>query len=329
MLHIILFILKLIGIIVASILGILIFLLLLVLLVPIRYQIDAENKEVIHAEAKVSWLLRLLYFKIIFVDNHLMMKLYIFGKAFYDSDKPKKVVIKKVKRTVKRVEKQVEDQTNEVKIDTPQLEQKTEITDNNNEYKSEEKANNTKKLEIDLKTTDSDETNETNETDKTNEDKGFVEKIKSICNKIKILWLGIKNSILNIKKIFSRVGEIWNKLKRFLQNEINKAGLKHILKSLRKIFKHIRPTKLSIDMEFGTGDACSTGQALGAFAAFYGYYGERIKLIPNFETAIIEGTIFCKGRIRLFTLLIICIKLILDKNFRQLIKNFKAFKEEL
>ena len=318
MLHIILFILKLIGIIVASILGILIFLLLVVLLVPIRYQIDAENKEAIRAQAKVSWLLHLIYFKIIFVDNHLIMKLYIFGKAFYDSDKPKKVVIKKVKRTVKRVEKQVEekvdvkveelfedqveDQTKEVKIDTPQLEQKTEITDNNNEYKSEKKANNTK---------------------------GLIEKIKSICNKIKKLWLGIKNLILNINKTYTRFGELWNKSKSFLQNEINKAGLKHILKSLRKIFKHIRPTKLSINMEFGTGDACSTGQALGAFAAFYGYYGKRIKIIPNFETAIIEGTIFCKGRIRLFTLLIICIKLILDKNFRKLIKNFKAFKEEL
>ncbi|WP_313129257.1 DUF2953 domain-containing protein [Anaerocolumna sp.] len=159
--------------------------------------------------------------------------------------------------------------------------------------------------------------------------KAFLRKLLKIPKKIIKLFTKIKNSL---KKVYYIIVEILGKLHKiraFLKNEVNKKGIKYIFLSLKKIFKHIRPQKLKIDGEFGTGDPCSTGQLLGGLAVFYGYYGENAHIVPNFETAILEGSIFCKGRIRLFTLLIICIKLIFNKEFRKMIENFKAFKEEL
>jgi hypothetical protein len=159
--------------------------------------------------------------------------------------------------------------------------------------------------------------------------KAFLRKLLKIPKKIIKLFTKIKDSL---KKLYYIIVEILGKLHKirtFLKNEVNKKGIKYIFLSLKKIFKHIRPQKLKIEGEFGTGDPCSTGQLLGGLAVFYGYYGENAHIVPNFETAILEGSIFCKGRIRLFTLLIICIKLIFNKEFRKMIENFNAFKEEL
>lgn len=159
--------------------------------------------------------------------------------------------------------------------------------------------------------------------------KAFLRRLLKIPKKIMELFEKIKNSLKKLYYIITGFFEKWQKIRAFLKNEVNKKGIKYIFLSMKKIFNHIRPRKLKIDAEFGTGDPCSTGQLLGGLAVFYGYYGETAHIVPNFETAILEGSIFCKGRIRLFTLLIICIKLIFNREFRKLIENFKAFKEEL
>ncbi|MFR1873105.1 MAG: DUF2953 domain-containing protein, partial [Coprococcus sp.] len=68
MFQIILWILKIIGILLAAILGIAVLLVCIVLFVPVRYQIEAESAgtfESIDAHARFSWLLYLFsgYFK--------------------------------------------------------------------------------------------------------------------------------------------------------------------------------------------------------------------------------------------------------------------------
>ncbi len=89
MLHIVLVLLKIIGILLASILGLLIFLILLVLFVPIRYGIRADNLNELRAEGRVSWLFRLLYIRVTYLDEQLTIRLRLFGKIFYDSSNPR------------------------------------------------------------------------------------------------------------------------------------------------------------------------------------------------------------------------------------------------
>ena len=115
----------------------------------------------------------------------------------------------------------------------------------------------------------------------------------------------------------------------FLREEHNKIGIRKVLISIRSVLKHIAPKKIEGVIHFGTGDPCSTGQALGVMAAFYGFYGDKISIRPNFEDEVLDGELLLKGRIRLVTLLIIAIKLIRDENFRLLLKNAKQLKEEL
>lgn len=90
MLSVILFILKLIGILLAFIVGLVILLLLLILLVPIRYKVYARYEEDIFGEIKVHWLLRIIHFHAYYMGDKMKMRLRLFGFVIYDPDRVKK-----------------------------------------------------------------------------------------------------------------------------------------------------------------------------------------------------------------------------------------------
>ena len=79
MLGIILTILKYAGIILGGLLGILLILLLLVLLVPVRYDLNGENKEKMQAKGKIHWLFHIVSFQIVYEHDEMKMAVRIFG----------------------------------------------------------------------------------------------------------------------------------------------------------------------------------------------------------------------------------------------------------
>jgi predicted CDP-diglyceride synthetase/phosphatidate cytidylyltransferase len=79
MLGIILTILKYAGIILGSLLGIVLILLLLVLFVPVRYDLNGENKEKLQAKGKIHWLFHIVSFQISYENDEMKMVARIFG----------------------------------------------------------------------------------------------------------------------------------------------------------------------------------------------------------------------------------------------------------
>ncbi len=344
MLHIVLFLLKIIGIILASILGLLILLILVVLLVPIRYRIDADIKKEIRAEAKIGWLLRIIYLCVLYTDNRLILRLRLFGRIFYDSGNPKNK--KQNHKSGRRnkfpgsVEKSAAEAEAETEIDKIQKDMKAAETkglQDGAEAAEIFKARGDIKTDGNFQIQKSSIESEDMEKDfQSEEKKGIFSSIKTFFHKGKeffvrlISWFQeFKKRICSLKEKILRINKKWNTIKSFLKEDVNKKALYKSFTAIRRMLKHLRPVKLRLELEFGTGDPCSTGQILGVLAALYGYYGSSMEVIPNFEEEILQGDLFCIGRIRLFTLLIICIQLILDKNFRNLLKNFKALKEDL
>lgn len=409
MLSIILFILKLIGIILAFIL----FLIILVLLVPIRYNIYANYKEEIYGEFKVHWLLRFIYLKGVYVGENFNIKLRILGKVFYDSDKvdssenPKEEEApKKEKRKIKE-KKAKRDKHTEIKVNRKvDIDSKKDISSNNDTTFNEEITPNITKIANDdikidkksqnktniqqesvtdrilvekdndiknnlpkegqnindIKDSKKDEVPILNQTDdiKSYEDskkddikhkeKPFFAKVKliiakignliikvfNIPKKIKDIFVKIgnkfrqlKDKLLNMKKVIDRIKRAIEKIKLFLQDEVNKDGMKYVFKSLKRIWWHVKPKKIIGEVEFGTKDPYETGKILAFISMGYGLYGKDFKIYPNFEEEILTGKVTIIGRIRLITLLIIGVKLILYKNNRQLVKNIMVLKEEL
>ncbi|MBH1939691.1 DUF2953 domain-containing protein [Mobilitalea sibirica] len=367
MFHIIILILKIIGTIVISLLGLLIFILLLVLLVPIRYRLHVTHGDGFHVKGTAGWLLHIVHARIdqINTTNHLRVR--IFGKIVYDSLKVNETSHNKKRGN--RLSLKKKKMANDKKIKSvPKL---SSIDKNRPSIKPIEKNSNEKSnqrieknkdnltvtekndLNIEDKLTDKpghilrdEQSSYSHEqppakpviiseghVDEENEQESFYEritdKLKRVFQKVKNFFQRIKSGIIHW---FLKICHIKRKLSLlfdFLRDEINQDGLKATFDSAKKLIKHILPTKLKSRVIFGTGDPCSTGQALGAFSILYSFYGDNIVITPDFENKVFEGEHFARGRIRLITILIIVIKLIRDKRFIRLKRNAKTLKEAL
>jgi hypothetical protein len=176
--------------------------------------------------------------------------------------------------------------------------------------------------------------NKSGQADKVKEEKTnffgrLIAKIKGFISGIKAFFIGLKD---RITQLFDTVSNIRNKIgliSDFIKDKLNREGFRITYRSLKRILRHIKPTKLKSRLVFGTGDPCSTGQALGIIGILYSFYGDNVQIIPDFENKVFEGKHYARGRIRLITIIIIIIKLILDKRFQLLRKNFQLLKEAL
>jgi hypothetical protein len=350
LLHVILLILKIIGIVLLTVLGVVLLAILLILLVPIRYNVNAEKNDNISAVIKAGWLLRILYFKAEYKDEAFIYFVKLFGITIRTNlSKEKKVKESKPKKEKRNTrQKEIKKQTKEVEK-TPVATDIKELPFHQEQpIKKEDKTDTSiikqddVKQQIEQKLIDNNQYNseEILIIKKRSKVSILWEKIKNTWNKmidtIKNLWTKVRNLFRSIRTKVSDWIASFRNIKRkielckeFIQDEQNKLGIKYVFQSIKKTLKHSIPRKVTGLIHFGTGDPCSTGQALGVVSLLYAYYGGNIKVVPDFENEIIEGYIQAKGRIRLGTLLIIAIKLLLNDNFKQLVINYRKLKEEL
>ena len=75
MLHVILWILKIIGIILAVLLGIVLFVLLLILFVPVRYRAFLSKRQTVFVDARVTWMFPFLSVPIEYREEKLSVKI--------------------------------------------------------------------------------------------------------------------------------------------------------------------------------------------------------------------------------------------------------------
>ncbi|MFU0826867.1 MAG: hypothetical protein ACFWTJ_04910 [Lachnoclostridium sp.] len=354
MLHILLAVLKIIGIILASLLGLLIFLILLVLLVPIRYGLKADNLNGLKAEGRISWLFRLIFIRISYLDEKLIIRLRLFGKLLYDSTNPKRKKVEQKKevpkakksKALKKSAKSGSTKEKEKGKKIPKEDKTGSLHTNQSQIDGKTETVIIQPKEPELKAVQVPEHSEPISIGKTDKEKSSDENWnmpESVTDKAKRFFIAIKDFFLSLKErlinLWDRVQELrknienlkvkWEKIKAFFTDETNKTALIKSCHSVRKVLKHLRPTKFRLEMEFGTGDPASTGQVLGGLSILYSFVGDSVHIVPNFEEEILKGSVNCSGRIRLYTLLIIGIKLVFDKNFRDLLKNVKTLKEDL
>ena len=112
MLHILLLILKVIGIIFAVILGILVLLVCVVLFVPVRYDLKAASEGTFartRMEAKATWLLHLVRVKLCYEDKKLSWQVRIAWKKIQSGQEEKKTIEAEVETHDEELEDDWED----------------------------------------------------------------------------------------------------------------------------------------------------------------------------------------------------------------------------
>lgn len=328
MLSIIWSILKIIGIIILVILGFLLAILLLILFVPFRYEVkasghfgQAEEAADYLVRARVSWLLRFITVKAGADKKGFTAKLKILGIPFFRIGEEKKT--KKPKSRKKSQDKSAETDNKDedsgpisvgLPEELPAEEGRLSIQEpvRNDQVKEEngepeKKKNFLKRLIGKIKGIF----------------RSIREKIRSFFGKLASLFKNVREKI---QKAMSMAGEI----RDFLENEKNKEAIRFVLGEGKKLFLHILPRRFSGQISFSLEDPASTGQVLMILGFVYPVLQDRIQVMPLFENrTYIEGDIHIKGRIRVFSLLIIVLKVWFYKRFKAFIRRGKKLKENL
>lgn len=302
--HVILLILKIIGIVLLVILTIILFLILSLLFAPFVYRISArkdEGGEISDAQAGItlSWMFVLLRAKAVYKDGELCYGIRLFGidvfKLASAADRIKQIFKKKPRKQESAKEKSTEEKNAEVKnaevksAEVESAEVKSAKEKSAEPKETSEERDNGKKTEV--SSTDDKETG-------TGRRQSFKDRFSSV------------------KETIGRIRDA----KDEIDKKKNKQALSFAWGLLKKALKSILPKKLKGKITFGFKGPDTTGKVLGIAAVFLPIYKDRIKVIPDFTKSCIYGNIYAKGKIRIFTLLLIYIKLRRSREYGQLMR---------
>lgn len=319
MIAVLLTVLKVIGIILAVVLGTLLLVILAVLFVPVRYNFKAAYNEKFTMNAGVSWLLN-IFRVLICYDEEMKTTIKI---LFFNIGGDKEKKNKKEKKETKSDNIFTNDNAKENATENTEVAEKEELVLKASEADGTSEINAADEADI------AHEINDSDEKEKPDKKKS---KIKNVIDKITHIYDTIKG---RIKKFIKLLKDTYNKVngaKEKLTNKIeeiksmvndteNRELVSLIISQLKRLFKEIKPKKYDINVHFGFEEPDVTGKVLMYIAVFYGLTGLNINIKPEFEEKIFEGDCYLKGRIRVITLLSIALKVYKNKRFKQIINK--------
>lgn len=296
MLHILFFVLKMIGMILLAILGILILLLCMVLFIPANYQIQAKTDDGINAlafEAKAHWLLHLFTACYVYKDKQSDWQVRIGWKTFNH----------------KAHEKQ-NSKPNDIETEEMQSSRKDKNTAEQSSVENEKPVDE----EISAQKDSHDESNGDKSKVDVKQKQTWFEKIKctiiKICDKIKSLW------------------ETKEKVTEFLTDDVHVEAFKIIKKEIGILARHLSPRRIKGFVRFGFDDPYRTGQVLAALSILYPFYGDNVEIYPDFEQKILQGDLYMKGHIRMVHLVALIWRLFFNRYIRKTYRDYKMLKSK-
>ena len=332
MLHIILLILKIIGIILLCILGIVLFAVLCALFVPLRYRIRVvreagEGKPPVEVTVKLTWFLHLINILIRYPADVILrvrimvITLFRLPKKEKSSGKNKKNK-KKKKNTGDDVQEEdaLPDRALEDEIHSEPAnpgEKSPESGTDGEEEASPEKCENEAGEEEDSSRKDSLSIFE--------KVKAFIEKIKSILQKIKEFFENIQYTIRNLcDKIKSTLDNI-QYYREVLTGEPFQQSFRLCKNEIGYVMRKVKPDKFEADLVVGMEDPAALGEIFALYGMLYPVIGQHIRIVGEFESGRthVEGELYVRGRIRAFTFLRVAVRVYLNKDVRKLIRLLK------
>ena len=159
----------------------------------------------------------------------------------------------------------------------------------------------------------------------TTQNKNFFDKVKDkffvIYTKIKEIINLVKDTVKKVSGAADRLKEKVEKTKEFVTDEDNKALFHFLLEQLKALVKVIRPNKYRINARLGFEDPATMGKVLAYISIFYGMSGVDLSLEPVFGENIKEGSIFLKGNICIFSVLVIALRVYRNEQFKKFISR--------
>lgn len=347
MLHILLLILKIIGIVLGTLLAVLLIGLCIALFVPVRYQIEASRTEAegappIEASAKITWLLHLVNIRIQYPsDVYLRARVFLFT-IFRLPQKPKKTDDKKKRRKKKQPAEGGESDS------AVENEEKDFSVEGRENVSSVKRGENASSAESEANAIPAESKEPAGNAEAISDGKAAVqeeapsmEPVSEPGKQKKTCLEKLKEKIMQIRRIFQKIWytltgicdkikTIWENIEYYigiLQSDTFKQAFSLCKDELSSVFSYIRPRKFQADVTIGMDDPAATGKILSYYGMLYPFIGSSVNVVSDFERKRLEGTVFIKGKIRLFTFVKAALRIYFNKDIRKLLKLFK--KEDL
>lgn len=352
MLHILLLILKIIGIVLLSILGILLLGIVCALFVPVRYRIEAvrqegEGQPPASVRVKVTWLLHLINFLIRF-DGELFVRVRIAlltilripkkerrrKKAERKESGGKKKKSKKQEDLVKQEDSIKQDKKEEPAQSKDEAEsglQETTATESlpKLQERREEPLEITQTLPEEESAGPVEDEEGDEDTD-TQEKPGFWDKLRVIPEILRKLFAKIKGFFENIQytinQFCDRIRSISDTIEYYrevLEGEAFKRSFALCKDELATIVKRLKPSKFEASLIVGMDDPASTGEILAVCGMLYPIIGGHVDVRGDFEQKRLEGEILIVGKLRMFTFLRTAVRIYFNKDIRKLYRLLK------
>ena len=330
MLHIILMLLKIIGIIILSILGLLLLIILVCLFVPVVYRVRAsKHDDDINGMARVWWLFIYTRVAIDNLDKEPKVKMRIFGiplevyrKIGGILGKLFKVIATSFKHVVSLFERKSK---TTVKADSTIAEKninkaiKQIEKDDTNSVVKKDKMKVAKKVDKAVKIQQNHNQDSIEDEDVK---EGFWNRIKTALIKVyyfpKWLYERIQKIYLTIRKFCGKMKQ-WQE---FLTDETFKRVLRFVLGKGKTLIKHILPRKITGNFTYGFEDPAMTGQILAGLSIIAPLYKGKFKVTPMFNQKVLAGDICMKGHIFGFVLARIAWSVYCNKDIKKVVYQF-------
>lgn len=340
MLHILLFILKIIGMILAVILGLLVLLICVVLFLPVQYDVEGECKGIrdLYGRVNVRWLFGLICVNVMYKEHKLD---YILRIAW------KKISLRDTGEEKDEDETQYEkyDEKGESEKDDPQnaeIEKSFENVEDSDEGSEQSKDVNKEEsglcqiCEKDMeeapkkheeKRSADDEKEHENDATESGDGISIFQRLQKKYEKIAGKLKGIcRNIKCTRNRLCDKIKEISDKkdlVSGFISSETHQRALGKLKKEGFRLVRQLCPEKLDLELEYGFGDPGLTGRMLALISMIYPYLGGNIDITPDFQNVKLNGKCLVKGRISIYIFVFAAVRLLLSKDIRQTYKDIK------
>lgn len=315
--HVILLILKVLGITLLILLGIVLLLVLLLLLAPFHYTIDAEYYGDVKAVGRIQWLCFVLDLKGVYGNNKFLYYLKSFGFMISTNDEEDKHY-----RAVSDEEAESDKSSDKAKPSEAEKVPVKVVEDEFETYEQEQKPKSEpQKKSIFMRIYEGIESGL----------EWVVTIPMRVHDKISELMARIldffANLAENMNKVIKKRDMILQKItgvRSLLEKPYTKKVLKDGKVLLKKMWKHVRPRKLQGSIHFGLEDPATTGQLLGVVGMLYPVYRNHFVIAPDFEQQIFEGKIYAKGRVQIGRMTFLLLRFMLTRDFFKTVQKART-----
>lgn len=294
MLHIFLVIVKIIGIILAVLLGLLAVLVLCVLFLPVRYRVQGSYHEKWEGKARISYLGPLIWLSISYAET-FTYRLRICGITVRSEDKDKKSGTKRSRKSKREYNR---DSMEEQSTDSSEKEEGTDVR-----YGGREPGE------------------ETGTSVNRQKERLSKEKSSGIADRIRSWKQTVKDRIHSFKEGGKEGFQMLRSLKETCEDANVKAGFGKLRAELCLLLKKIKPRHLKWYVRFGMEEPDRTGCVLAALGVIQGLWGRELYVKPEFEEKVFETEFQFRGFLQGIHLARLAWKLYFDKEIQYLVKK--------